>query len=78
DTSYTSTLTATTQDTLSALGLNRKNDRRIAYVDNSQLTNLLLNVNYDFLPIEKPTSEKLLKTVGSTKIMENDEAIGMG
>jgi uncharacterized membrane protein YfhO len=47
-------------------------------VDNSQLTNLLLNVKYDFLPIEKPTSEKLLKTVGSTKIMENDEAIGMG
>lgn len=75
--SYTSTLTATTQDTLSALGLYRKNDRRIAYVDNSQLTNLLLNVKYDFLPIEKPTSEKLLKTVGSTKIMENDEAIGM-
>lgn len=47
-------------------------------MDNSQLTNLLLNVKYDFLPIEKPTSEKLLKTVGSTKIMENDEAIGIG
>ena len=30
-------------------------------MDNSQLTNLLLNVKYDFLPIEKPTSEKLLK-----------------
>ena len=50
--SYTSTLTATTQDTLSALGLYRKNDRRIAYVDNSQLTNLLLNVKYDFYQLK--------------------------
>lgn len=76
--SYTSTLTASTQDTLSALGLYQKNDRRIAYVDNSKVTNLLLDVAYEFLPVDETTTERPIKTTKQTNVFKNSEAIGMG
>ncbi|WP_430603275.1 hypothetical protein IGJ02_000643 [Enterococcus sp. DIV0724b] len=75
--SYTSTLDAKTQDTLHALGLYQKNDRRIAYVDESKVINLLLNVNYQLTPEIKSYQENS-SSDPSTNIYENEEAIGMG
>lgn len=75
--SYTSTLDAKTQDTLHALGLYQKNDRRIAYVDESKVINLLLNVNYQLTP-EIKTHQENRSTDPSTNVYENDEAIGIG
>lgn len=75
--SYTSTLHSETQDTLNALGLYQKNDRRIGYVDDSQVVNFLLNVPYQLSPAENSFREKV-STVGKTTIYKNDEAIGMG
>ncbi|MGM0218401.1 YfhO family protein [Enterococcus sp. AZ126] len=75
--SYTSTLDAKTQDTLTALGLYQKNDRRIAYVDESKVINLLLNVNYQLTPEVKSYQENH-SSDPSTNIYENSEAIGMG
>ncbi|MBO0439980.1 YfhO family protein [Candidatus Enterococcus ikei] len=75
--SYTSTLDAKTQDTLHALGLYQKNDRRIAYVDESQVINLLLNVNYQLTP-ELKLHQENLSNDPSTNVYENNEAIGMG
>lgn len=75
--SYTSTLDAKTQDTLHALGLYQKNDRRIAYVDESKVINLLLNVNYQLTP-ELKLYQKNISTDPSTNVYENEEAIGMG
>lgn len=75
--SYTSTLDAKTQDTLHALGLYQKNDRRIAYVDESKVINLLLNVNYQLTPEIKSYQENS-SSDPSTNVYENEEAIGMG
>ncbi|MGX7138443.1 hypothetical protein RV15_GL000689 [Enterococcus silesiacus] len=75
--SYTSTLDAKTQDTLHALGLYQKNDRRIAYVDESKVINLLLNVNYQLTP-EVKSHQKNISSDPSTNVYENEEAIGMG
>ncbi|WP_086443910.1 YfhO family protein [Candidatus Enterococcus lemimoniae] len=75
--SYTSTLDAKTQDTLHALGLYQKNDRRIAYVDESKVINLLLNVSYQLTP-EVKTYQENLSTDSSTNVYQNPEAIGMG
>ncbi|WP_206911745.1 hypothetical protein IGL98_000779 [Enterococcus sp. DIV0840] len=75
--SYTSTLDANTQDTLNALGLYQKNDRRIAYVDESKVINLLLNVNYQLTP-ELKFYQKNISSDPSTNVYENEEAIGMG
>ncbi|MBO0422767.1 YfhO family protein [Enterococcus plantarum] len=75
--SYTSTLDAKTQDTLQALGLYQKNDRRIAYVDDSKVINLLLNVNYQLTP-EVKSHQKNSSGDPSTNVYKNDEAIGMG
>ncbi|EOH96922.1 hypothetical protein UAY_02654 [Enterococcus moraviensis ATCC BAA-383] len=75
--SYTSTLDAKTQDTLQALGLYQKNDRRIAYVDDSRVINLLLNVNYLLTPEVKAHQENISNDP-TTNIYKNDEAIGMG
>lgn len=75
--SYTSTLDAKTQDTLHALGLYKKNDRRIAYVDESKVINLLLNVNYQLTPEVKVYQENSSNDP-STNVYENAEAIGMG
>lgn len=75
--SYTSTLHSETQDTLNALGLYQKNDRRIGYVDDSQVVNLLLNVSYQLTPTESSFREKI-NSVEQTNIYKNNEAIGMG
>ncbi|MBM7689300.1 hypothetical protein BCR24_11085 [Enterococcus ureilyticus] len=75
--SYTSTLDAKTQDTLHALGLYQKNDRRIAYVDESKVINFLLNVHYQLTP-ENKFPQKNRSSEPSTNIYENAEAIGMG
>ncbi|MGX7264930.1 YfhO family protein [Enterococcus crotali] len=75
--SYTSTLDAKTQDTLHALGLYQKNDRRIAYVDESKVINLLLNVNDQLTP-ELKLYQKNISNDPSTNVYENEEAIGMG
>lgn len=75
--SYTSTLHSETQDTLHALGLYQKNDRRIGYVDDSQVVNLLLNIPYQLSPTENSFREKI-NTVGNTTVYKNNEAIGMG
>ncbi|OJG25295.1 hypothetical protein RU98_GL001120 [Enterococcus caccae] len=75
--SYTSTLDAKTQDTLHALGLYQKNDRRIAYVDESKVINLLLNVSYQLTP-EIKSYQKNLSSDSSTNVYKNPEAIGMG
>ncbi|MGX7245639.1 YfhO family protein [Enterococcus quebecensis] len=75
--SYTSTLDAKTQDTLTALGLYQKNDRRIAYVDEAKVINLLLNVNYQLTP-EIKSQQKNISNDPSTNVYENSEAIGMG
>lgn len=75
--SYTSTLDAKTQDTLNALGLYQKNDRRIAYVDESKVINFLLNVNYQITPEEQP-EQKNQSIDASTNVYQNSEALGMG
>lgn len=75
--SYTSTLDAKTQDTLHALGLYQKNDRRIAYVDESKVINLLLNVNNQLTP-EIKLHQKNISSDPSINVYENSEAIGMG
>lgn len=75
--SYTSTLDAKTQDTLQALGLYQKNDRRIAYVDDSRVINLLLNVNYLLTP-EVIAHQENISNDPTTNVYKNDEAIGMG
>lgn len=75
--SYTSTLHSETQDSLNALGLYQKNDRRIGYVDDSQVVNFLLNVPYQLSPTENNFRETV-DTVGKTTIYKNNEAIGMG
>jgi uncharacterized membrane protein YfhO len=75
--SYTSTLDAKTQKTLQALGLYQKNDRRIAYVDESKVINLLLNVGYHVTP-EMKAKQNSLDAIPFTNIYKNDEAIGMG
>ncbi|MGL4696858.1 YfhO family protein [Enterococcus larvae] len=75
--SYTSTLHSETQDTLNALGLYQKNDRRIGYVDDSQVVNFLLNIPYQVTPAENSFREKI-STEGSTNIYKNNEAIGLG
>ncbi|MDA9471811.1 YfhO family protein [Enterococcus sp. 5H] len=75
--SYTSTLDSKTQDTLNALGLYQKNDRRIAYVDESKVINFLLNVKYQITPEEK-TEQKNESTEASTNVYQNSEALGMG
>lgn len=75
--SYTSTLDAKTQDTLHALGLYQKNDRRIAYVDESKVINLLLNVNYQLTPEVKSHQENI-SSDPATNVYENEEAIGIG
>lgn len=74
--SYTSTLEASTQDSLNILGLYAKNDRRIGYVDNSKVINFLLNVPYELTP--EALDKEPLKTVDDTTIYKNDEALGMG
>lgn len=75
--SYTSTLDASTQDTLTALGLYQKNDRRIAYVDDSSVINLLLNVSYQLTPEEKQ-GQSAIATTETTYVYQNKEALGMG
>lgn len=75
--SYTSTLDSNVQSTLTDLGLYAKNERRFSYVDESQVANLLLNVNYTINP--KTISDKTLLTEESgSKIYKNEEAIGAG
>jgi uncharacterized membrane protein YfhO len=75
--SYTSTLDAKTQKTLQTLGLYQKNDRRIAYVDESKVINLLLNVAYQITPEIKAKQSSLIANPDAN-IYENAEAIGMG
>ncbi|MCA5014053.1 MULTISPECIES: YfhO family protein [unclassified Enterococcus] len=75
--SYTSTLEAKTQKTLQELGLYQKNDRRIAYVDESNVINLLLNVGYQVTPDKKANQEDISRD-SSTHVYQNAEAIGMG
>lgn len=75
--SYTSTLEAKTQKTLQELGLYQKNDRRIAYVDESNVINLLLNVGYQVTPDKKANQEDISRDP-STHVYQNAEAIGMG
>ncbi|MGY3766149.1 YfhO family protein [Vagococcus vulneris] len=75
--SYTSTLEANTQHALVDLGLYAKNDRRISYVDESQLANLLLNVRYTIVPKELDEKKVLHKDKLSYTYL-NDEAVGMG
>ncbi|MFD2308284.1 YfhO family protein [Enterococcus termitis] len=75
--SYTSTLEAKTQETLQELGLYQKNDRRIAYVDESSVINLLLNVAYQITPDEKARQNNI-STEPSTHVYKNSEAIGLG
>ncbi|MTD38423.1 YfhO family protein [Erwinia sp. CPCC 100877] len=75
--SYTSTLDAKTQKTLQTLGLYQKNDRRIAYVDESKVVNMLLNVAYQITP-EIKARQKSLMANQNANIYQNDEAIGMG
>ena len=74
--SYTSTLDASTQDSLNILGLYAKNDRRIGYVDNSKVINFLLNVPYEIT--HKTLDKESFKKFEETTIYKNDEAIGMG
>jgi uncharacterized membrane protein YfhO len=76
--SYTSTLTAATQDALSQLGLYQKNDRRIAYVDRAKPINLLLNVGYEISPEQAAVHRHPIKTENGTSIVQNKEAVGMG
>lgn len=66
--SYTSTLRADSQETLTKLGLYAKNDRRIAYVENSPVINLLFDTAYQIVPDKN----------GQPTMLANDEAIGMG
>ncbi|MHC5228350.1 YfhO family protein [Enterococcus sp. LJL99] len=74
--SYTSTLEASTQDSLNILGLYAKNDRRIGYVDNSKVINFLLNVPYEITP--ETLDKEPLEAFEETTVYKNDEAIGMG
>lgn len=74
---YTSTLDAGVQDSLNDLGLYEKNDRRIGYVDDSQVVNLLLNVGFQLTP-EKLSSKNLLYSKNDTNVYKNQEAIGTG
>lgn len=75
--SYTSTLDSKVQNTLTDLGLYSKNERRFSYVDESQVANLLLNVNYTVNPkkISHKDSE-LLEEQEIANIYKNKEAIG--
>lgn len=75
--SYTSTLDSKTQDTLKALGLYQKNDRRISYVDESKVINFLLNVKYRMTP-ETVSNRTTTVSDFSTNVYKNPEAIGMG
>ncbi|MCB5954671.1 YfhO family protein [Enterococcus sp. CWB-B31] len=75
--SYTSTLHSDTQDMLNDLGLYQKNDRRIAYVDDSQVVNFLLNVSYQITPFEN-TFREAVSIDGQTVGYKNPEAVGMG
>lgn len=75
--SYSSTLSASTQDTLKNLGLYSKNDRRIAYVDESQVVNFILNIAYTVTP-EKKESQKNISSDKATYVYSNSEAVGMG
>lgn len=75
--SYTSTLHSDTQDMLNDLGLYQKNERRIAYVDDSQVVNFLLNVAYQITPFEN-TFREAVSIDGQTVGYKNPEAIGMG
>lgn len=74
--SYTSTLEASTQDSLNTLGLYAKNDRRIGYVDNSKVINFLLNVPYEITPEIRDT--EAFESFGQSSVYKNEEAIGMG
>lgn len=73
--SYTSTLDSQVQNTLTDLGLYSKNERRFSYVDESQVANLLLNVNYTINP-KLINSKELLEEQALSKIYKNHEAIG--
>lgn len=75
--SYSSTLSANTQDTLKNLGLYTKNDRRIAYVDESQVVNFMLNIAYT-ITSEKKEQQKNISSDNKTYIYKNSEAVGMG
>ncbi|MHC5218500.1 YfhO family protein [Enterococcus sp. LJL128] len=75
--SYTSTLHSDTQDTLAALGLFQKNDRRIGYVDDSQVVNFLFNVTHQVTPI-KTDERELLSENNQTFVYQNQEAVGLG
>ena len=74
--SYTSTLEASTQDSLNNLGLYAKNDRRIGYVDNSKVINFLLNIPFELT--SESLNKKQVDTYKETFIYKNEEAIGMG
>ena len=73
--SYTSTLDSKVQNTLTDLGLYSKNERRFSYVDESQVANLLLNVNYTINPKEL-TNKELLEEKDLANIYKNKEAVG--
>lgn len=75
--SYSSTLNANTQSSLTDLGLYSKNGRRITYVDNSQVVNLLFNVKNQFsFKKEQRRIKPMLQD--NIYIYKNPEAIGMG
>lgn len=74
---YTSTLDANVQEMLNDVGLYEKNDRRISYVDDSQVINMLLNVPYEMMPTVKEKVPLSFST-NKTNVYENSEAIGMG
>ncbi|MEG0733185.1 MAG: YfhO family protein [Vagococcus sp.] len=73
--SYTSTLDSKVQNTLTDLGLYSKNERRFSYVDESQVANLLLNVNYTINP-KFIDNKELLEEQALSNIYKNSEAIG--
>lgn len=75
--SYTSTLDSDVQSTLTDLGLYSKNERRFSYVDESQVANMLLNVNYTVHPKELAHKDKeLLEEQKIANIYKNKEVIG--
>lgn len=73
---YSSTLKGHTQNMLNDIGLYEKNDRRISYVDNSKLVNLLFNVKYQITPWALAATPIAANDQGG--VYQNSEAIGMG
>lgn len=74
---YSSTLNTANQTMLKQLGLFVKNDRRVAYVDDLKVVNLLLNVGYE-LTVTPDKNKPLLFQEAQNFVYKNEEALGTG